>query len=159
LDLNFVLGRFTADKPIIRTIVSSLGFLTVDENGGLKAFKDFSRQVQALAEDERRIAIYPEGQISPILDTRGYRAGVYHLYKSFGCNVVPVATNMGLCWPFNHWRKYGGEVTVEFMTPIKPGLSKAAFMERLEADIEWQSDHLVRQAKHTSKRDLTALLG
>ena len=136
LNARFVLGKFTADRPIMRDLVPHLDMLTADENGGVKAFRHFKRQVDALGQGEKRIVIYPEGEISQVGFAGKYHAGIYYLYKKFNCPVVPIATTMGICWPMNEYLKSSGDVRVKYLPIISPGLSKSEFMKRLETDIE-----------------------
>ena len=49
---------------------------------------------------------------------------------------MPVALNSGHVWPRNSWLKYPGKVTVEFLTPIEPGLDRKSFMTTLTKRIE-----------------------
>ena len=57
--------------------------------------------------------------------------------------VVPVATNLGLFWRQQEFRKTAGTATVEFLDPIPAGLSKAEFMARLENAIETRTSELI----------------
>ena len=129
----------------MRSLVPHLDMLTANEQGGLKAFRDFKRQVDALVQEEKRIVIYPEGEI-PKLGERGkYHAGVYYLYKKFSCPVIPIATTMGTCWPQNLAVKYSGAVQVKYLDAILPGLGKSEFMAKLENVIEAETKAMLVQ--------------
>jgi len=147
LNARFVLGRFTADKPIMRDLVPHLDMLTADEQGGMKAFRDFKRQVDALGQGEKRIVIYPEGEISKLGERGKYHSGVYYLYKKFNCPVIPIATSMGTCWPQNLPLKNSGSVKVKYLDAISPGLNKSEFMAALETAIESETRNLLKAAK------------
>jgi len=147
LNARFVLGRFTADKPIMRDLVSHLDMLTADEQGGMKAFRDFKRQVDALGQGEKRIVIYPEGEISKLGERGTYHSGVYYLYKKFNCPVIPIATTMGTCWPQNLPLKNSGSVQVKYLDAISPGLTKSEFMERLETAIESETLSMLKRSQ------------
>ncbi|KAK0329100.1 hypothetical protein LTR94_038125, partial [Friedmanniomyces endolithicus] len=58
------------------------------------------------------------------------------MYRDFDMPVVPLATNLGLFWPLEEFRKNPGTATLEFLEPIPTGLPKAEFLERLEAAVE-----------------------
>ena len=59
---------------------------------------------------------------------------------------VPVATNAGYFWPRRGLYRRPGVAVVEFLTPIAPGLERAAFMKRLEETVETRSDALLAEA-------------
>jgi 1-acyl-sn-glycerol-3-phosphate acyltransferase len=50
--------------------------------------------------------------------------------------VVPVALNSGIFWPKHGILKTPGTIKIEFLEPIKTGLSKKEFLEKLQNDIE-----------------------
>lgn len=145
LNAYFVLGKYTADKPIIRSIVPHLDMLTVDEKGGVIAFRNFKKQVDALGRGDKRIVIYPEGEISEVGSAGNYHSGIYYLYKRFNCPVVPIATTMGTTWPMNKFFKSSGHVRVVYLPAITPGLSKSEFMKLLETSIETQTAKMLNE--------------
>ena len=65
-----------------------------------------------------------------------YHSGVAALYKNLDLPVVPVALNSGLFWPRRHLIRKPGIITLRYLTPILPGLSREAFMSKLETEIE-----------------------
>jgi 1-acyl-sn-glycerol-3-phosphate acyltransferase len=60
--------------------------------------------------------------------------------------VVPLATNLGLFWPQEEFRKTPGTATLEFLNPIPTGLGKEEFLARLEAAVENRTAELVAEA-------------
>ena len=98
-----------------------------------------------LRHDHRDVLIYPEGHLSKPGEQHAYRKGVWHLYDALKRPCTPVATNLGLAWNQQDFRKTPGRVTVEFLDPIEPGLPKDAFMARLEAAIETRTQMLVKE--------------
>src|SRR5690606_19733477 len=85
-----------------------------------------------------------------------YRSGVWHMARDFDMPVVPVATNLGLFWPQEEFRKHPGTATVEFLDPILPGPDKDAFLARLEAAVEGRTAELVAEA---TARPVTPAVG
>jgi 1-acyl-sn-glycerol-3-phosphate acyltransferase len=79
----------------------------------------------------------PPGQARP------YHPGVAALYGGLGVPVVPVALNSGLFWGRRSFRKKAGTITIEFLPPIPPGLSRKAFMEELQSRLEGASARLL----------------
>ena len=91
---------------------------------------------QDLAKKGRSMLIFPQGTRVIPGKEQPYEIGVFALYQSTGLPVVPVALNSGHVWPRNSWLKYPGKVTVEFLTPIEPGLDRKSFMTTLIQRIE-----------------------
>lgn len=149
-DLAFVTGDHLEKFPLVGGVIRKMGAIVVDNCGGAYArAKLVDDELKKAQSDNRRILIYPEGHLSPVGQRHRYRRGVYHMYKAYGCPVVPAATNLGLRWPQQHWRLTPGEAVVEFLEPIPPGLSKDAFMARLEDSIEARSIELLGDERPT----------
>ncbi|MFZ3249689.1 MAG: 1-acyl-sn-glycerol-3-phosphate acyltransferase, partial [Pseudolabrys sp.] len=64
---------------------------------------------------------------------------------------VPIALNSGLFWPRRSLRRFPGTVVVEILDPIPPGLSKEAFFERLQSDIEGATARLIAEGRAKMK--------
>lgn len=143
-DLAFVTGDHLERYPLLGGILRKMGAIIVDNCGGAVArARLVDTELKKAAADNRRILIYPEGHLSPVGERHRYRRGVYHMYDAYGCPALPVATNLGLCWPQQNWRLRPGEAVIEFLPPIAPGMEKAAFMETLEDMIETRSLELL----------------
>ncbi|MFQ5563047.1 MAG: lysophospholipid acyltransferase family protein [Parvularculaceae bacterium] len=169
-DLAFVTGDHLEKFPLLGRILRKMGAIVVDNCGGAYARACLiSREMKRARSENRRILIYPEGRLSPVGEKHHYRKGVYHMYAAYDCPAVPVATNLGLCWPpvgegrqqenapaprraehafarlrarEQSWRLTPGEAVVEFLDPIAPGLDKETFMKWLEEAIETRSREL-----------------
>jgi 1-acyl-sn-glycerol-3-phosphate acyltransferase len=61
--------------------------------------------------------------------------------------VVPLATNLGLFWPQEAFRKTPGTATLEFLDPIPTGLGKDEFLQRLESVVEARTAELIAEAR------------
>lgn len=146
-DLAFVTGDHLEKFPLLGGILRKMGAIVVDNCGGAYArARLVDEELKKASRENRRILIYPEGHLAPIGERYRYKKGVYHMYAAYGCPAVPVATNLGLRWPQQDWRLTSGEAVIEFLDPIEPGLSKDAFMARLEETIERRSLELVGRA-------------
>ena len=84
----------------------------------------------------RPLVIYPEGTRGAPGKPGNYQAGVGVLYRDLGVPVIPVALNSGLFWGRRSLLKQPGQIILQFLPPIKPGLSRAEFMEKLVERIE-----------------------
>ena len=68
------------------------------------------------------------------------------MMNNFDMPVVPVATNLGLFWQEEHYKKTPGTAVLEFLPPIQPGMAKDAFLETLRDRIETRSQELISEA-------------
>lgn len=145
-DVAFVTGDHLEKIPLLSGILQKLGAIVVDNCGGHRARAALADSAAKAHAAGRRILIYPEGHLAKAGERFRYKTGVYHMYANFGLQVVPVATNLGLFAPQQKFAKNPGTATLEFLEPIQPGLSKAEFMQRLEAAIETRTDELIAEA-------------
>jgi len=146
-DLAFVTGDHLEKFPLLGGILRKMGAIVVDNCGGAYArARLVDDELEKAARVGRRILIYPEGHLAPVGERYRYKKGVYHMYSAYGCPAVPVATNLGRCWPQQDWRLTPGEAVIEFLDPIPPGLDKENFMARLEETIERRSLELIGRA-------------
>ncbi len=146
-DLAFVTGDHLEKFPLMATVLRKLGAIVVNNCGGREA-RDSLKQRGADAHREgRKILIYPEGNLARVGEKFRYRSGVWHMYRDFDMPVVPLATNLGLFWPQEAFRKHPGTATIEFLDPIPTGLDKDAFMARLEAAVEARTAELIAEVQ------------
>lgn len=142
-DLSGVAGDHIMKLPLIPRILKKMSAVVVYSGGGSDVQEKMAEQARIVKEQKRRILIYPEGHLSPPGTHHRYRKGVYHMYRDFGCAVVPVAANLGQRWNQEDWVKHPGDAVIEFMEPIPPGLEKDEFMTRLQEMIEGRSLELL----------------
>lgn len=145
-NLAFVTNNQLERIPLLSGILRKLGAIVVDNCGGPEARRALSDQAAQAHKDGRRILIYPEGHLARTGERFRYRTGVFHMYRDFDLPVIPVATNLGLFWPQQDFRKHPGTATVEFLDLIPTGLDRAAFMARLETTVETRTAELIAQA-------------
>lgn len=145
-DLAFVTGDHLEKFPLLGTVLRKLGAIVVNNCGGREA-RDSLKQSGATAHAEgRRILIYPEGNLARVGEKFRYRSGVWHMYRDFDMPVVPLASNLGLFWPQEAYRKHPGTATLEFLDPIPTGLGKQEFLARLETVVEAKTAELIAEA-------------
>ena len=145
-NLVFVAGDGLERIPLLRGVLRKFGAIMVDNCGGPEARRALAEKASAAHADGRRILIYPEGNLAKAGERFRYRTGVFYMYRDFNLPVVPVATNLGLFWPQEDFKKNPGRATVEFLDPIEPGLGRGEFLARLEGAIETRTQELIAQA-------------
>lgn len=119
--------------------------IAIDRAGGPKTLRNMIDASRSRMEDGRQLLIFPEGTRQLPGAPPKYRPGVFGMYSELDVTVVPVATNIGLCWPRRGLRRYRGTVVIEVLPPIKTGLEKTPFMDKLENAIETASEQLLNE--------------
>ncbi|MDQ0503518.1 1-acyl-sn-glycerol-3-phosphate acyltransferase [Xanthobacter agilis] len=142
-DPAFVLKRELIRIPLLGWHLTKARMIPVDRSGGMAALKAMTRFARGEVEAGRQVLIFPEGTRCPPGAPPDYKFGVAHLYGSLGVPCLPVALNSGLYWPRRALTKRAGTIRVDILPPIPPGLGRAAFMARLESDIETASARLL----------------
>jgi len=145
-NLSFVTGDHLEKIPLLRGILRKLGAIVVDSCGGPESRNALATAAAAAHAEGKRILIYPEGHLAKPGERFRYRTGVYFMYRNFGLPVVPVATNLGLFWRQQDFKKTPGTATVEFLQPIPVGLEKDEFMTWLENACEKRTNELIAMA-------------
>lgn len=143
---KFILKAILIYAPIIGQFALRIGCIPVDRGKRGMAIKKMVSDVQAGRARPGQLIIYPQGtRISPGVKAP-YKIGTGALYRELGQPVVPVATNAGLFWPKRGIYRHQGTAVFEFLPRIAPGMEIAAFMRRLENEIESASDRLNAEA-------------
>ena len=52
---------------------------------------------------------------------------------------MPVATNLGQCWPQQKWSKFKGTAVIDFLDPIQPSDNRDADLAELQTRVETRS--------------------
>jgi 1-acyl-sn-glycerol-3-phosphate acyltransferase len=133
--------------PLWGRYLARSGMIPIDRKAGVKALAEMKEAAHKAADQGRKIVIFPQGTRVPPGEDRPYKSGIALLYQELNLPVIPMAVNSGLCWPKNSFRKYPGEITIEFLPPIPPGLPRDAFMPRLKNELETASNRLIEEAR------------
>lgn len=117
--------------------------IAIDRAGGSKTLRNMIQASRARMEADRQLLIFPEGTRQLPGAEPKYRPGVFGMYHELDVPVVPVATNIGLCWPRRGIRRRKGTVVIDILPVIETGLQKKSFMATLENTIEPACDRLL----------------
>ncbi|HEX9858049.1 MAG TPA: lysophospholipid acyltransferase family protein [Paracoccaceae bacterium] len=143
---RFVMKKQLAWIPLMGWHALRIGCVPIDRGKRGAAIKKMVADVEAGAQRPGQLIIYPQGtRVAPGVDIP-YKVGTAVLYTQLGQDCVPVATNVGVFWPRHGIYRKPGLAVVEFLPRIPVGLSNAAFMARLEDQIETASDRLMAEA-------------
>ena len=151
-DPAIVLKQELLDIPLWGRFLGNAGMIPVDRSGGARALVKMMTAAHKAADDGRKIIIFPQGTRVPPGDQRPYKSGIAGLYQELNIPVVPMALNSGLYWPKTGFIRKPGEITIEFLPPIPPGLPRDVFMTRLKDELESASDRLLENGNSASKK-------
>ena len=137
-DVNFVVGDHMLKFPLIGWVLKRCGAIVVNNQGGRKAVESLQDGIERSQGEgrPRPVLIYPEGHLTPVGGGKKFRAGVYRIASSLNRKVIPVATNLGQCWPQQEWTKHSGTAVIEFLEPMTPGDDRNAFLAELEDTVQ-----------------------
>ena len=146
-DPAIVLKQELLKVPVWGWYAKRSGMIPIDRGSGSKALVLMKKASHAAREAGRKIVIFPQGtRLAPGVK-KPYKIGVAVLYDELKLPVVPMALNSGLFWPKNSLLKKPGLITIEFLPPIPPGLSRAEMMRELESRLEAASDRLAEEGR------------
>jgi 1-acyl-sn-glycerol-3-phosphate acyltransferase len=118
----------------------------VERTGGAGAMRSMIQKCKAIIEDNRSIVIFPEGTRMPSGSIGTFHPGVAAIYTQMEATVVPVALNSGLYWPRRKFLKKPGNIVLEFLPPIEPGMRRKEFMIELQNRIKTATEKLEKEA-------------
>ena len=117
--------------------------IAIDRAGGSKTLRNMINASRKRMTENRQLLIFPEGTRQAPGAPPKYRPGVFGMYHELDLPIVPVATNIGLCWPRRGFRRRSGTVVIDILPVIATGMQKKAFMEKLEGAIEPACERLL----------------
>lgn len=141
----YVYKKELTKVPFYGWFLGSMTGIKVDREGGASALKDLLRQTKKYLNEGHNVIIFPQGTRIPVGGSTKdypYQPGIAALYLSCNVKVVPAALNSGLFWNKKTIMQKNGKITLQFLDPINPGLTKQEFMQRLEDVIEKKSSEL-----------------
>ena len=146
-DAAFVLKRDLFYIPIVGWMMWRARNVGIDRAAGPSALRSILRDARAALRDGRPIVIFPEGTRTPVGADAPYQPGVAALYTQLKVPVVPVALNSGRFWGRRIFIKKRGQIDVEILPPVAPGLRREEFMSTLHDRIETATRRLTAQSE------------
>ena len=140
----YVLKKELLRIPFYGNFIKKFGMIGIDRKEGRKSLATLIAQARIIAEQDRKIIIFPEGSRTQPFEKATYHKGIYLLYKDLKtCPVVPVALNSGVFWGRRSFLRWPGVITIRFLKPVAQGLEADQFMSHLEDRIENESKELL----------------
>lgn len=143
---KFIMKKEILWTPVVGQYARMLNCVAVDRGKRGAAIDKMVRDVAEKKIEPGQLIIYSQGtRVAPGAKLP-YKVGTGVLYEQLDQPCSPVATNVGVLWPKRGLLRKPGVAVVEFLPLIEPGLTRNAFMKRLETDVEARSNKLMAEA-------------
>jgi 1-acyl-sn-glycerol-3-phosphate acyltransferase len=142
-DPGIILKRELLRIPFYGWYLWKVAAIPIDRGAGAEALRRMTRAAERVLAEGRPILIFPEGTRKKPGAPADYKPGVAGLYGLLGVPCVPVALNSGRYW--QGFAKYPGNISLQFLEPIPPGLKRRDFMGRLQDAIESATGRLLAE--------------
>ena len=158
-DPVFILKKELLRAPVFGVYASRVG-IPIDRGGRVRTMKAMLLAAKEAAAADRQLVIFPEGTRQEVDAPADLKPGVVALYNDLDVPCVPIALNTGLCWKGSGFTRRPGHVVFEVLKPIRPGLERRAFMQKLKEALDPATARLVaegraRQGKHAAPVPVT----
>jgi len=144
-DPAVVLKRGLQLIPFYGWYITKAGSIAIDRGGGASTLRKMTASAKRALDSGRSILIFPEGTRKKPDAAPDYKPGVAALYSQLGVPCVPAALNSGLFW--TGFIKRPGNIVLEFLEPIPPGLRSREFMKVLQERIETATAALIAEGR------------
>ena len=123
-DPCFVLKKELTYIPIFGWYIARNRQISVNRSAGMAALRVLLRQARKAVVEGRQIVVFPQGTRVEVGASRPYQPGIAALYRELNVPIFPVALNSGLVWGRNKFVKRKGKIVLQFLPPVRQGLSK-----------------------------------
>ena len=132
----FILKKELLKIPLFGLYLKKIKSIEIVRDTTTKDNLNFFDKVAAIVKNGKRpLLIFPQGTRVGVDDEVPFKKGVGRIYEALNISCIPVALNSGKVWPKHGIIKYPGKITVSFLKPIEPGLSRDDFIKKLETKI------------------------
>jgi len=132
----FILKKELLKIPLFGLYLKKIKSIEIVRGTTTKDNLNFFDKVANIIKNEKRpLLIFPQGTRVKFDDRVPFKKGAGRIYEALNISCVPVALNSGKVWPKQGIVKYPGKITVSFLKPIEPGLSRDEFIRNLEMKI------------------------
>ena len=145
----FVLKKGLLAIPFFGCYLAGANMIAINRRHGVRALKLMVAKAQSAIAAGRPVVIFPEStRVSPGCFPR-LQSGIVALYEGLGLAIIPVALNSGLYWQPGLAGPRPGQIILEVMPPIPPGLTRSDVMTRLAHSLREGSTRLEKQARNS----------
>ena len=132
----FILKKELLKIPLFGQYLKKIKSIEIVRDTTTKDNLNFFDKVASIIKNEKRpLLIFPQGTRVKVDEIVPFKKGVGRIYEALNISCVPIALNSGKVWPKQGIVKHPGKITVSFLKPIRPGLSRDEFIKNLETKI------------------------
>ncbi len=132
----FILKKELLKIPLFGQYLKKIKSIEIVRDTTTKDNLNFFDKVASIIKNEKRpLLIFPQGTRVKVDEIVPFKKGVGRIYEALNISCVPIALNSGKVWPKQGVVKHPGKITVSFLKPIRPGLSRDEFIKNLETKI------------------------
>jgi 1-acyl-sn-glycerol-3-phosphate acyltransferase len=128
---RYVLKQELTRIPLFGGLIRAAGQIPVDRDAGASALRILLRNGVDALQSGGQVLIFPEGTRSEPGIVGPLQPGVAALAAKAKMEIIPVATDSGLCWSRKAFVKRPGTITIAVGEPIPASLPRDKIMERL----------------------------
>jgi len=143
---SMVMKKSLLRLPVNGWYSRKMHMLAIDRAAGASALRSMAAGAAWVLGQGRPVVIFPEGTRKSVHEPPDYKPGVAALYAQLHATCVPAAHNSGLFWDGAFLRR-PGTITLQFLEPIPPGLSRREFMATLQTRVEAATEQLLEQGE------------
>ena len=132
----FILKKELLKIPLFGLYLKKIKSIEIVRDTTTKDNLGFFEKVATIVKSENRpLLIFPQGTRVKIDEKIPFKKGVGRIYQALNISCVPIALNSGNVWPKKGVIKSSGKITISLLEPIKPGLNRDEFIQKLENKI------------------------
>lgn len=127
----YVLKQELLRLPLFGSLLEPAGFIPVDRAGGAPALRRMVTGCRAALAAGRQVVIFPEGTRVPPGERGVIQPGIVAVASGLNLPVIPVATDSGLYWGRQAFKKYPGHLKIRIFPPLAPGMQREEMIRKL----------------------------
>lgn len=145
-NIAYVIGGAVENYPFVGQILEKSGAMIVDMGGRRKRGKRIREASPQHIAALRNLMIFPEGGLIRLEERVRLKPGVCKFQETTNWPIVPIATNSGLFWAAEDFKKEKGTIIYEILDPIEAGQSRTETLEKLGKALFDNSKRLIDEA-------------
>ncbi|MEM6602550.1 MAG: lysophospholipid acyltransferase family protein [Pseudomonadota bacterium] len=143
---SIILKRELLYIPFANAMIKGAKHIAINRRGHGQEKRRIVTHAMENIQNGHQIIIFPEGTRSSVTSSPSYKRGIFSIYTALKVPCLPVALNTGMFWGRRSFYLNPGNVIIELLPPIQPGLKDDDFMTTLRTNIEAASARLIQEA-------------
>ena len=139
----FILKKELLKIPIFGWYLMKIGSISIDRGITTKENLNFFEKItKSISKSNRPLIIFPQGTRLEPDDRSQFKKGASRIYDELKIKCQPLAIDSGRTWPKKGSLKPNLTLTISILKPIKAGMNKEEFLEKLQNEIYTELDNL-----------------